>query len=115
MASRMMTPLGGTGYLAGSPKDFDRAQALDVHQLFAFLCATQPEVLKKLAMQDTHEAKDIKRIKFLTRLNSEVGKRDRDPRENYLSLAAAWCTVRWPAVRCAFARSWQANRLGFCR
>jgi type I restriction enzyme R subunit len=39
---------GGTGYLAGSPKDYDRAHALDVAQLFAFLRATQPEAFKKL-------------------------------------------------------------------
>jgi type I restriction enzyme R subunit len=69
------TPLGGTGYLAGSPKDYDRAHALDVHQLFAFLRATQPEAFTKLAMQDAHDAKDINRIKFLTRLSSEIGKR----------------------------------------
>jgi type I restriction enzyme R subunit len=69
------TPLGGTGYLAGSPKDYDRAHALDVHQLFAFLRATQPEAFNKLAIQDAHDAKDISRIKFLTRLSSEIGKR----------------------------------------
>ncbi|MGE0674926.1 MAG: hypothetical protein AB7O64_17925, partial [Methylibium sp.] len=33
-------PNGGTGYFAGSPKDYDRAHALDVAQLFAFLRAT---------------------------------------------------------------------------
>ncbi len=68
-------PLGGTGYLAGSPKDYDRAHALDVHQLFAFLRATQPEAFTKLAMQDAHDARDINRIRFLTRLSSEIGKR----------------------------------------
>lgn len=36
VAARPTAPLGGTGYLAGSPKDYDRAQALDVYQLFAF-------------------------------------------------------------------------------
>ena len=41
---------GGTGYFAGSPKDFDRAHAIDVPQLFAFFKATQPEAFKKLAM-----------------------------------------------------------------
>jgi type I restriction enzyme R subunit len=40
----------GTGYFAGSPKDFDRAHALDAPQLFTFLLATQPEAYKKLAM-----------------------------------------------------------------
>ncbi len=68
-------PYGGTGYLAGSPKDFDRAHALDVAQLFAFLRATQPEAFKKLAMADAHDPKDINRLKFLGRLSAEVGKR----------------------------------------
>ena len=63
----------GTGYFAGSPKDYDRAHALDVPQLFAFLRATQAEAFKKLAMAD--DAKDINRLKFLARLSSEIGKR----------------------------------------
>lgn len=69
------TPLGGTGYLAGMPRDYDRAHALDVYQLFAFLRATQPEAFKKLAIVDADDVRDINRIKFLTRLSSEVGKR----------------------------------------
>jgi type I restriction enzyme R subunit len=63
----------GTGYFAGSAKDYDRAQALDVPQLFAFLRATQPEAFKKLAMTD--DPKDINRLKFLARLSTEIGKR----------------------------------------
>jgi type I restriction enzyme R subunit len=63
----------GTGYFAGSPKDYDRAQALDVPQLFAFLRATRPESFKKLAMAD--DTKDINRLKFLARLSAEIGKR----------------------------------------
>ncbi len=66
---------GGTGYTAGSAQDFDRAHALDVPQLFAFLRATQPEAFKKLAMADANDAKDIKRLQFLARLSSEIGKR----------------------------------------
>jgi type I restriction enzyme R subunit len=65
----------GTGYFAGSPKDYDRAYALDVPQLFAFLRATQPEAFKKLAISDTGDPKDINRLKFLTRLSAEIGKR----------------------------------------
>ncbi|MFY9644745.1 MAG: type I restriction endonuclease subunit R [Terriglobales bacterium] len=65
----------GTGYFAGSPKDYDRAVALDVPQLFAFLRATQPEAFKKLALQEPVNGKDINRLKFLTRLSAEVGKR----------------------------------------
>ncbi|MBK6862838.1 MAG: type I restriction endonuclease subunit R [Ideonella sp.] len=74
-AARPPVPYGGTGYVAGSPKDFERAHALDVAQLFAFLRATQPEAFEKLAMADAHDAKDINRLKFLGRLSAEVGRR----------------------------------------
>jgi len=63
----------GTGYFAGSPKDYDRAVAIDVPQLFAFLRSTQPEAFRKLGITD--DPKDFQRVKFLTRLSSEVGKR----------------------------------------
>lgn len=52
-------PVGCTGYYAGSAKDFDRAHALDVPQLFTFLGATQPEAFKKLAMANASDAKGI--------------------------------------------------------
>ena len=63
----------GIGYFAGSPKDYDRAQAIDVPQLFAFLRVTQFETFKKLAIAD--DPKDMNRLKFLTRFSSEIGKR----------------------------------------
>jgi type I restriction enzyme, R subunit len=66
---------GGTGYFAGCAQDFDRAHALDVPQLFAFLGATQPEAFKKLAIAGANDARDINRLKFLARLSSEIGKR----------------------------------------
>ena len=65
----------GNGYFAGSPKDYDRAHALDVSQLFAFLRTTQPEAFKKLALADANDAKDINHLKFLSRLSAEIGKR----------------------------------------
>ena len=68
-------PYGGTGYTAGSPLDYDRAHALDVAQLFAFLRVTQPDTFAKLVIVDTNDARDINRLKFLTRLSSEIGKR----------------------------------------
>ncbi len=68
-------PYGGTGYTAGSAQDYDRAHALDVPQLFAFLRATQPEAFKKLSMTEAGDTKDINRLKFLARLSSEIGKR----------------------------------------
>ena len=68
-------PYGGTGYTAGSARDYDRAHALDVPQLFAFLRATQPEAYKKLALTDANDTRDINRLKFLARLSGEIGKR----------------------------------------
>lgn len=75
MVAEPPAPYGGTGYFAGSAKDYDRTHALDVPQLFAFLRATQPETFKKLGIPSTSDAKDINRLKFLTRLSSEIGKR----------------------------------------
>ena len=75
MVAERPPPYGGTGYIAGSAQDYDRAHALDVPQLFAFLRATQPEAFKKLAMADANDAKDINRLKFLARLSGEIGKR----------------------------------------
>lgn len=68
-------PYGGTGYFAGSPKDYDRAHALDVPQLFAFLRVTQPDAFKNLAMNDANDTKDINRLKFFSRLSSEIHNR----------------------------------------
>jgi type I restriction enzyme R subunit len=67
--------VAGSGWLAGNPKDFDRAYALDVPQLFQFLQATQPEAFKKIGMVDYKDAKVITRLKFLSRLSNEIGKR----------------------------------------
>jgi type I restriction enzyme R subunit len=63
----------GSGYFAGSPKDYDRAVAIDVPQLFDFLRSTQPEAFSKLGITD--DPRDFQRVKFLTRISSEVGKR----------------------------------------
>jgi hypothetical protein len=48
MPFRRRRPLA-LGWLSGHPKDYDRAHALDVPQLFQFLHATRPETVKKLA------------------------------------------------------------------
>ena len=74
-AAERPPPFGGTGYTAGSPQDYHRAHALDVPQLFAFLRATQPEPFRKLGILDASDHGDINRLKFLTRLSSEVGRR----------------------------------------
>lgn len=75
MPAKPTPPYFGTGYTAGSAQDFDRAHALDAAQLFAFLYDTQPDAFKKLAMSNAKDVKDINRLKFLTRLSSEIGKR----------------------------------------
>ncbi len=64
---------GGSGYIAGSAKDFDRAHAIDVAQLFGFLHDTQPLTFGKLGLEN--DANGSNRLKFLTRLSAEVGKR----------------------------------------
>ncbi len=66
-------PYSSAGYIAGSPADYDRAQALDVTQLVAFVRATQPAAFAKLAWSD--DPKDAGRLKFLTRLSDEIGRR----------------------------------------
>ena len=68
-------PYGGTGYVAGRGSDYDRAHALDIAHLFAFLRSTQPAAFSKLGMADPADTKDINRLKFLARLSAEVGKR----------------------------------------
>jgi type I site-specific restriction-modification system R (restriction) subunit len=72
MVAEPPAPYGGTGYFAGSAKDYDRAHALDVPQLFAFLRATPPEAFKKLALADVNDSKDINRLKLLARVSSEI-------------------------------------------
>ncbi|OGR41971.1 MAG: DEAD/DEAH box helicase [Elusimicrobia bacterium GWA2_61_42] len=68
-------PIKFDGWFAGNPKDFDRSQVMDVPQLFKFLRTTQPEMFKKIGMVNEQDATDIARLKFLTRLSNEVGKR----------------------------------------
>jgi type I restriction enzyme R subunit len=65
----------GSGWFAGSPKEYDRSYAIDAVQLFTFLNATQPETVKKLGVASYWKSKDINRQKFLARVSSEIGKR----------------------------------------
>ena len=69
------TATGGTGWLASWQRDYDRTHALDTAQLLAFLQATQPEELKKLGIANFSNKSDIVLLKFLARLESEIGKR----------------------------------------
>ena len=66
---------GGSGWIAGNPRDYDRANCIDDVQLFEFLRQTQPETYAKLGMGSYRDRKDITRQKFLARISSEAGKR----------------------------------------
>ena len=66
---------GVSGWIASRPNDYDRANAIDVVQLFAFLQATQADTLKKTGIGNYRDTKDIARQKFLARISSEIGKR----------------------------------------
>ena len=65
----------GAGWLAGNPKDYDRAHAFDVPQLFDFLQATQPEKLKKLGIADLQGCQRHQPAEVPARLSNEIGKR----------------------------------------
>jgi type I restriction enzyme R subunit len=69
------TAAGGTGWLAGWPRNYDRTHSLDTPQLFAFLHATQPDELKKLGIATYTNKSDIALLKFLARIDSELGSR----------------------------------------
>lgn len=60
-----------SGYQAGNPQDYDRAHAVDLAKLTAFLQDTQPEVAERLSL----EVDSPIRTKFLHRLQGEVAKR----------------------------------------
>ena len=63
------------GWFAGNPKDYDRNHAIDIPQLFKFLRSTQEQAFKKLNISDEAGGDDINRLKFLSRLSAEIGKR----------------------------------------
>jgi len=59
------------GYQAGNPQDYDRAHAVDLAKLTAFIEETQPEVAERLSL----EVDSPKRTQFLHRLQGEIAKR----------------------------------------
>ena len=69
------TAAGGTGWLTSRPRDYDRTHALEMPQLFAFLQSTQREELGKLGITNYANKSDITLLKFLARLENEIGKR----------------------------------------
>jgi type I restriction enzyme, R subunit len=58
-------------YVQGRPEDYDRAYAVDISKLLAFLEATQPEAFQQLGLG----TEGIKRTQFLSRLQGEIAKR----------------------------------------
>jgi type I restriction enzyme R subunit len=62
---------GGTGWICGSPNDYDREYCVDLAQLSAFLGETQPEIAEALALDEDGPT----RRKFLARLQGEITKR----------------------------------------
>jgi type I restriction enzyme R subunit len=64
-------PYGGTGWIAGNPREYDREYAVDRTQLAAFLQATQPKVAEALDLD--HDSPT--RRKFLARLQGEITRR----------------------------------------
>jgi type I restriction enzyme, R subunit len=72
VVSETSTPIaGGTGWLLGDPKHFDRGACVDLVQLRGFLLATQPKLVEVFSL----ETDGPTRRQFLARLEKEVGKR----------------------------------------
>jgi len=65
------TAYGGTGWICGSPHDYNREYCMDLAQLRDFLKETQPETAGSLALDEDGPA----RRKFLARLQGEISKR----------------------------------------
>jgi type I restriction enzyme, R subunit len=57
--------------VGGDPHDYDRAHAVDLAKLLAFLRSTQPEAVEQLGLDEDSPARE----KFLARLQGEVAKR----------------------------------------
>jgi type I restriction enzyme R subunit len=64
-------PYGGSGYIEGDPKDYDREHGVDLAKLLAFLHATQPGNVEQLGIANDGPP----RQKFLARLQGEIAKR----------------------------------------
>ena len=49
LESLIVADMTASGWIAGAPSDYDREYCVDMVQLSAFLCETQPEVAEALA------------------------------------------------------------------
>jgi type I restriction enzyme R subunit len=71
-ANETSTPVaGGTGWILGDPKHYERGACVDLVQLRGFVMATQPRLVDKLSLENDTPT----RRQFLARLEKEVGKR----------------------------------------
>ena len=70
-AVREPSPPYAAGWICGRPGDYDRAHAVDLAQLSAFLHATQPDVAESLSLDEDGPT----RRKFLARLQGEISRR----------------------------------------
>lgn len=64
------TPAGGTGWILGDPKDYNREYAVDFEQLKVFIAKTQKSLLENLDLDESSPA----RQKFLSRLQGDIAK-----------------------------------------
>ena len=62
---------GGVGWNCGNPDDYDREHCVDLVQLSAFQCATQPETSDAVTLNEDGPT----RRKFLARLQGEITRR----------------------------------------
>src|SRR3954462_5927701 len=62
---------GGTGWLLGDPKHYDRGACVDLVQLQGFVLATQPKLVEALSLQTDGAV----RRQFLARLEKEIAGR----------------------------------------
>ena len=62
---------GGVGWSGGNFHDYDREYCIDLVQLRAFLCTTQPQATESLRLSEDNPT----RRKFLARLQGEISKR----------------------------------------
>ena len=59
------------GYQAGNSQDYDRAHAVDLAKLTAFIQSTQPAVAERLRL----DVESPQRAQFLHRLQGEIARR----------------------------------------
>jgi type I restriction enzyme R subunit len=72
IATETSTPLaGGTGWILGDPKHYDRGACVDLVQLRGFVLATQPKLDAPLSLATDSAT----RRQFLARLSAEIAKR----------------------------------------